>query len=66
MVGLEGRATIENVECTFQFTGCVRQGSVQTPRLWLRMAMQILWNEEEDGKKTGRGGREEEEEGAPH
>ena len=67
MVGLEGRATFENVECTFPFTRCVRQGSVQTPRLWLKMAMHILWNVEEDGKKRkGRRGREEEEEGAPH
>ena len=55
MAGLEGRTTFENVECTFPFTGCVRQGSVQTPPLWLKMAMQILWNVEEDGKKTGRG-----------
>ena len=66
MVRLEGRATFENVECTFSFTRCVRQGSVQTPLLWPKMAMQILWNVEEDGKKTGRRGREEEEDGAPH
>ena len=66
MAGLEGRATFENVECTFPFTRCVRQGSVQTPRLWLKMAMQVLWNAEEDGKKTGRREREEEEDGAPH
>ena len=66
MVGCEGRATFENVECTFPFTRCVRQGGAQTPRLWLKMAMQISWNVEEDGKKTGRRGREEEEDGAPH
>ena len=66
MAGLEGRATFENVECTFPLTRCIRQGSVQTPRLWLKMAMKTLWNVDDDGKKIGRGGREEEEEGAPH
>ena len=55
MAGLEGRATFEHVDGTFPLTRCVRQGSVQTPRLWLKMAMQISW------KKTGR--RLEEEEG---
>ena len=66
MAGLEGRATFENVECTFPFTRCVRQGSAQTPRLWLKKAMQMFSNVEDDGKKTGRRGREEEEDGAPH
>ena len=65
VAGLEGRATCENVECTFPLTRCIRHGSVQTPRLWLKMAMKKLWNVEEAGKKTGRG-REEEVDGASH
>ena len=58
MTNLEGKATFESVECCFPFTECIRQGSVEAPRLWLKMALKILWN----------GGRrlEEEEDGAPH
>ena len=31
--GLEGQTTFENVECTFPFARCIRQGSVEAPRL---------------------------------
>ena len=41
------------------------KGACRLLRLWLKMAMQKLWNVEEDGKRTGRK-REEEEDGAPH
>ena len=44
MAGFEGQATFENVEC-------IRQRSVDAPRLWLKMAMQMLWNVKELWKK---------------
>ena len=40
--GLEGQATFGNLDSTFPFTRCIRQGSVEAPRLWLNMALQIL------------------------
>ena len=36
----------ETVESTFCFATCSRPGSVEAPRLWLNMAMQILGNVE--------------------
>ena len=36
MAGLEGLATFEAVASTFPFTRCIRQGSVEAPRLWLK------------------------------
>ena len=46
LAGLEGQAKLERVESTFSFAKCIRQGSVEAPRLWMRMAMQILGNVE--------------------
>ena len=46
MAGLEGEANFESVESKFPFTKCIRQGSVDGPRLWLKMARQMLWNVE--------------------
>ena len=46
MAGLEGQATFESVESAFLFARCVRYGSVVAPRLWQRMAMQLLVNVE--------------------
>ena len=42
----ERKATYENLDCSFPFTRCIRQGSVEAPRLWLKMAMQVLANVE--------------------
>ena len=36
IAGLEGQATFGNVESTFSFARCSRQGSVEAPRLWLK------------------------------
>ena len=46
MDGLEGEANFENVESTFPFTKCSRQGSVEASRPWLKIAKQMLWNVE--------------------
>ena len=42
MSGLEGKATFECVERSFNFNRCLRQGSVEAPRLWQMMAAQLL------------------------
>ena len=44
MAGHEGEAAFENVESKFLVPKCIRQGSVEAPRLWLEMALQMLWN----------------------
>ena len=50
MAHVEGKADFEGVECSFPFTRCIRQGSVEVLRLWLKMATQILWNVEYGGR----------------
>ena len=50
MAGHEGEAAIENVESKFPLPKCIRQGSVEAPRLWLEMALQVLWNVEKGWK----------------
>ena len=45
--GLEGQAIVEHVESKFKlkFTRCIRQGRVEAPTLWLKLASRfILWN----------------------
>ena len=42
MAGLESQATFGNLHSTFPFTRCLREGNGEAPRLWLKMAMQIL------------------------
>ena len=46
MAGLEGQAKFESVEITFSFARCIRERSVEAPRLWLKKAVQILGNVE--------------------
>ena len=42
MSGLEGKAMFECVERSFNFNRCLRQGSVEAPRLWQIMAAQLF------------------------
>ena len=42
--GLKGKAMFECVGSSFVFSRCLRQGSVGAPRLWQKMAAQILAN----------------------
>ena len=48
MMGLEELATFESMESKFSFVRCICGGSADAPRLWLKMAMQMLgdgnWN----------------------
>ena len=48
MSGLPSTASFESVESRFSFNKCLRQGSVETPRLWQKMTSQILANMEEE------------------
>ena len=47
MSGLENQAMFECVESNFFFNRCLRQGRVEAPRLWQKMAMQLLANVED-------------------
>ena len=48
MSGLSGKATLECVESNFSFNRCLRQGSVEAPCLWQKMATQASANVEEE------------------
>ena len=50
MSGLEGKAMFECVENSFVFNRSLRQESVEAPRLWQKMATQILAN---GGRRMG-------------
>ena len=54
MLGLSGKAMFECVS-SFAFNRCLRQGSVEAPRLWQQMASQILANVEEEWMKQIKG-----------
>ena len=45
---LEGKAKLECVESIFVFNRCLRQESVETLRLWQKMATQLISNVEEE------------------
>ena len=51
MSRLSGKATFECVESSFAFNRCLRQGSVEAPRLWQKMTTQMLANVEEEWMK---------------
>ena len=55
MLGLSGKAMFEWVESSFAFNRCLRQGSVEAPRSWQKMATQILANVEEEWMKQRKG-----------
>ena len=64
--GWSGRATFENVESTFSCARCIRQGSVEAPRLRLKMSMQTLENVEPEWMKKKMGVLMENREGRDH
>ena len=55
MSGLSGKAMFERVECSFAFNHCLRQGSLEAPHLWQKMATQKLANVEEEWMKQRKG-----------
>ena len=55
MSGLSSKAMFGRVESSFALNRCLRQGSVEAPRLWQKMATQILANVEEEWMKQRKG-----------
>ena len=55
MSGLSGKAMFEGVESSFAFNRRLRQGSVVAPRMWQKMATQILADVEEEWMKRRTG-----------
>ena len=61
MAGLEGQAMFERAESSFSFNRCLRLGSAGAPRLWQKMATQLLahvdenWTKEKNGHPFGLG-----------
>ena len=55
MLGLSGKAMFECVESNFAFNRCLRQGSVEAPRLLQKMATQILADVEEEWMNKRKG-----------
>ena len=55
MSGLSGKAIFECVESSFAISRCLRQKSVEAPRLWQKMATQIWVNVEEERMKKRKG-----------
>ena len=51
MKGLEWPTAFATVESKFNLTRCIRQGSVEAPTLWPKVAQQILWNVEKELKR---------------
>ena len=54
MSGMSGKSMFEWVESSFAFNRCSRQGSVEAPRMWQKMATHILANVEEEWMKQRR------------
>ena len=48
MTRIEGQAMFESVESKVSFARCIRQGSVEAPRLWQKMVMQLVAKVEEE------------------
>ena len=55
MAGLEGQAVFDCVASNFSFNRCLRQGGVEVPRLWQKMATRLLANVEETWAKKRMG-----------
>ena len=53
--GLDGKAMFDCVESSFTFNRCLRQGSVEAPRLWQMIAAQLLASAEEKWKQKNMG-----------
>ena len=51
MSELQGKTIFEGVDVSFDFNRCLRQESIEAPKLWQMMAMQILSVVEERWKE---------------
>ena len=55
MQDVRGSASFENCETEFRCSRCIRQGGVEAPVLWGRIAKQVLWKAEEKWRVFGLG-----------
>ena len=53
MQDVKGSACFENCETEFRYSKCIRQGGVEAPVLWERVAKYVLWKAEEKWKARG-------------
>ena len=53
MQDVRGSASFENSETEFRYSRCIRQGGVEAPVLWGRVAKDVLWKAEEKWKAKG-------------
>ena len=55
MQDVKGSACLENCETEFRYSKCIRQGGLEAPVLWGRVAKYVLWKAEEKWKARGWG-----------
>ena len=55
MQDVRGSASFENCATEFRYSRCVRQGGVEAPVLWERIAEYVLWKAEEKWRAKGWG-----------
>ena len=55
MQDVRGSASFENSETEFRYSRCIRQGGVEAPVLWGRVAKYVLWKAEEKWNAEGWG-----------
>ena len=53
MQDVRGSASFENSETEFRYSRCIRQGGVEAPVLWGRVANNVLWKAEEKWRARG-------------
>ena len=55
MQDMKGSACFENCETVFRYAKCIRQGGVEAPVLWERVAVYVLWKAERkmEGQRMG-------------
>ena len=55
MQDVRGSASFENSETEFRYSRCFRQGGVEAPMPWGRVAQYVLWKAEESGEPKAGG-----------
>ena len=55
MQDVKGSACFEHCETEFRYSKCIRQGGVEAPVLWGRVATYVLWKVEEKWKSQRMG-----------
>ena len=55
MQDVRGSTSVENCETEFRYSRCIRQGGVEAPVLWRRIAKYVLWKAEEKWRAQGWG-----------